>query len=199
MTDLDWPSGFDRTPPEEREPYPGGFQVSRSEAFDSIVDELERMDAVNVEVKTAAPHTAKAPHRPYQDRDPDDPGVVVYFDRGGKRYAVPNDRWDNLRDNARAIARYLDAKRAIERYGVATVETEMSTQALPSGDDDVVVAGDGTAKEPHEVLGVAKDAPAAVVRGAARSLKAEYHPDSDGGDRDRYIEIQKAEGAMLRE
>ncbi|MDB2246564.1 J domain-containing protein [Halorubrum ezzemoulense] len=197
MRRLDWPAGFERTPTSERKRYPGGFEVSRSVAFDSIVEELDKMDAVNAEVETAAPHTAKHPHRPYKDRDPDDPGVVVYFDRDGQRFAVPCDRWDNLRDNARAIAKYLDAKRAIERYGVATVETEMSTQALPSGDDEIVVAG-GETKAPHEVLGIQEDAPDGVVEAAARARKAETHPDT-GGDRAEFERVKDAEEAMLDE
>jgi len=195
MSRLDWPAGFERTPVSARKRYPGGFEVSRSVAFDSIVEELEKMDAVNVDVETAAPHTAKYPHRPYKDRDPEDPGVVVYFDRDGQRFAVPCDRWNNLRDNARAIAKYLDAKRAIERYGVATVETEMSTQALPSGDDEIVVAG-GETKETHEVLGIQEDAPEKVIEAAARARKAETHPDS-GGDRDEFERVKEAEEVML--
>ena len=194
--DIEWPPGFERTDPSARRKYHGGFEVSRTEAFDSILDELEKMDAYNVDVQTNAPHTAAKSHQPYKDRDPDDPAVVVYFERDGERYAVPCDRWDNLRDNARAIAKYLDAKRAIERYGVSTVDTEMSTQALPSGDEDVIVADDGTRKAPHEVLGVAEDAPDAVVRGAARSLKGDAHPDN-GGSREQFQRVQNAEQAML--
>ena len=148
------------------------------------------MDAVNIEVETAAPHTAKKPHRPYADRDPDDPGVVVYFEREGQGFAVPCDRWSNLRDNAQAIAKYLNAKRALERYGVSTVAGEMSTQALPSGTEDESSA------EPHEVLGVAPDAPDGVVKAAARELKKENHPDNDG-DRDTFQRIVKAEEALL--
>ncbi|ELZ38992.1 J domain-containing protein [Halorubrum tebenquichense] len=197
MSGLDWPAGFDRTPESERRRYHGGFEVDRRTAFDSILEELEKMDAVNVEVKTAAPHTTKKPHQPYKDRDPDDPGVVVYFDRDGQRFAVPCDRWNNLRDNARAIAKYLDAKRAIERYGVATVETEMSTQALPSGDDDVIVAG-GEKKEPHEVLQIQPDAPEDVVKAAARARQAETHPDN-GGDREEFRRVNEAKEAMLDE
>lgn len=197
MSRLDWPAGFDRTPPAERRRYPGGFEVSRATAFDSIIEELDKMDAVNVDVETAAPHTAKYPHRPYKDRDPDDPGVVVYFDRDGQRFAVPCDRWNNLRDNARAIAKYLDAKRAIERYGVATVETEMSTQALPSGDDEIVVAS-GERKEPHEVFQIQPDAPEDVVKAAARARQAETHPDN-GGDRHAFQQVNQAKEAMLDE
>lgn len=196
MSDLTWPEGFDRTPESDREPYPGGFEVSRSRAFDSILDELEKMDAYNVDVQTNAPHTTKQPHRPYQDRNPDDPAVVVYFDRDGQRFAVPCDRWDNLRDNARAIASYLDAKRAIERYGVATVDTEMSTQALPSGDEDDVVVADAGREPPHEVLEVAPDASEEVIEAAARRKKAEHHPDS-GGSHEAFQRVVKAEEAML--
>lgn len=192
MSILDWPDGFERTPAREREPYPHGFRVNRTEAFDGIVDELEKMDAVNVRVETAAPHTAKHPHRPYADRDPDDPGVVAYFERGGDGFAVPCDRWSTLRDNARAIEKYLDAKRAIERYGVATVGTEMHTQALPSGDDDAVVGRE----PPHEVLGVAPDADPGVVRAAARELKKQHHPDS-GGSREEFARVVEAEEEML--
>ncbi|MFW6384764.1 MAG: J domain-containing protein [Halodesulfurarchaeum sp.] len=193
---IDWPNGFDRVPVSDRTSYPGGFEVSQARAFDSILEELEKMDAYNIDVQTNAPHTAKNPHQPYQDRDPDDPAVVVYFDRDGRRFAVPCDQWDNLRDNARAIALYLQSKRAIERYGVATVDTEMSTQALPSGDEDAIVAGDGSRVEPHEVLNVAPDADPEVIRAAAKSLKKKHHPDAGGDDRD-FKRVIEAEEAML--
>lgn len=195
MSDLEWPEGFERTAPADRARYPGGFEVSRTKAFDSILEEISKIDgAMNVRVETAAPHTSKHPHRPYADREPDDPGVVAYYDRQGQGYAVACDRWNNLRDNARAVALYVDAKRAIERYGVATVGSEFDTQALPSGDGDENVVE--AAPPPHEVLGVDPDAPDAVVKGAARSLKGEHHPDS-GGDRETFQRIVEAEEAML--
>jgi len=190
---LDWPDEFERTPDAERTPYPHGFQLTRREAFESILDELQRMDVRNVQVETAAPHTAKNPSIPYKDRNPEDPGVVVYFERDSRQFAVPCDRWDNLRDNARAIALYLDAKRALERYGVQTVESEFTTQALPSGDEDAVVA-----EEPaHEVLGVAPDAPDDVVEAAARRLSANVHPDKPEGDEEEFKRIQRARDRLL--
>jgi hypothetical protein len=193
MSELDWPPGFERTPPEEREPYPHGFRVSRAEAFDGILAELELMGAVNVRVETAAPHTQAQPHRPYADRDPDDPGVVVYCDLEGQGVAFPCDRWDTLRDNARAITKYLDAKRALDRYGVQTVGSEFETQALP-GPDDAVATG----PPPHEVLGVAPDAPEHVVTAAARAKKKETHPDN-GGSTEAFQRVIAAEEAMCDE
>jgi len=73
----------------------------------------------------------------------------------------------------------------------------MSTQALPSGDDEVVVADDGTTKEPHEVLGVAEDADDEVVRAVARRLAANVHPDQADGDQREFKRIQEAKEAML--
>jgi len=192
---LDWPDEFERTSERKRSAYPHGFNVSRNEAFDSILEELRKMDARNVRVETAAPHTAKNPHRPYSDRDPDDPGVVIYFERDGQQYAVPCDRWDNLRDNARAIALYLDAKRALDRYGVQTIRSEFDTQALPEPDEDAVVADE----PPHEILDVAKDASEDVVKAAARRLSANVHPDKPDGDEEEFKRIQRAKSAMLGE
>ena len=189
---LERPEGFERTPVADREPYPHGFRVSRTRAFDNVLEELRNMDARNVQVETAAPHTQAQPHRPYADRDPDNPRVVVYFERGGHQFAVPCDRWDCLRDNAQAIAKYLNAKRALERYGVQTVESEFSTQALPSADEDAVAPPE----PPHEVLEVAPDADDEIVKAAARAKKKEHHPDQ-GGDREQFQRVVEAEEAML--
>jgi hypothetical protein len=190
---LDWPAGFDRTPAADRIPYPHSFRVSRTQAFDNVVEQLDKLDgAANVRVATAAPHTSQEPHRPYADRDPDDPGVVVRFDRDGQGYAIPCDRWDSLRDNAQAIAKYVDAKRAVARYGVETTTGEFATQALPSGDEEAIAVD----PEPHEVLEVRPDAPPAVVRGAARSLLKDDHPDT-GGDGSAIGRIKAARDAML--
>jgi hypothetical protein len=38
---LDWPEGYDRTAPGEREPYPGDLSSTRKESFQSVVDELQ--------------------------------------------------------------------------------------------------------------------------------------------------------------
>jgi len=99
-----------------------------------------------------------------------------------------------LRDNAQAIAKYLDAKRALERYGVGTIGSEFETQALPSG-DEAVVAGDSRA--PHEVLDVAPDASDQQVREAYRDrLKSGGHPDT-GGDEQDFKRIERAKEALL--
>jgi hypothetical protein len=60
-----------------------------------------------------------------------------------------------------------------------------SARLPPAEEDGTVARGNGGDEAAHEVLGVDPDAPDAVVRGAARSLKAEHHsngPHSVGGE-----------------
>jgi hypothetical protein len=203
MPKLDWPDDFERTDPSDREPYPHGFRVSRSEAFDNILSELRKMGARNVQLDTGAEHQQRNPNKPYANSEFDDPGVVVRFERDEQQFAVPCDRWDNPRDNGQAIARYLDAKRALERYGVETINDEFATQALPPGDQDAVAAPpapgeeDVLDEEPHEVLGVAPDAPDDVVEAVARRLSANVHPDRDDPDVAEFQRIQNAKKALL--
>jgi len=126
---LDWPDGFDRTAPEDRRPYPHNFRVETREAFTNILQELNKRDVENIRIKSSANHLSDRPNLPYASASPDDPGVVAYFEQSNQKYAVPCDQWDNLRDNAQAIAKYLSAKRALKRYNVETVENnEMVTQ-----------------------------------------------------------------------
>lgn len=112
---IDWPDRFARTPSGEREPYPHNFRVSEREALDNIDKELRKMDVDEPRVETGPGS---------------DPGVVVYFVRDDGQFAIPCDQWESTRDNAQAIAKYLNAKRALDRYGVTTVENEFSTASL---------------------------------------------------------------------
>lgn len=127
---LDWPDGFQRTPPADRIPYPHNFRVDVQQAFENILDELLHRDVTSRYIESAAKHQSTRSNIPYKGADPDDPGVVAYYTKHGSKYAVPCDRWTDIRDNAQAIARYLNAKRSIERYGVETVQdrSEMDTQ-----------------------------------------------------------------------
>ncbi|MFB6218357.1 MAG: J domain-containing protein, partial [Halobacteriaceae archaeon] len=101
--------------------------------------------------------------------------------------------------NVRAIGLYIREKRKMSTRPVTTGQSEFATARLPPGEEsaDVVVAGYGS-EPPHEVLGVDPDAPPAVVKGAARSLKREHHPDN-GGDRAQFQRVVEAEQALLDE
>lgn len=127
---LNWPDEYERTPPDEREPYPYNFRVSQSDAFKNIITQVERMEgATSLRIETAAEHKSSEPNIPESNASPREPGVVVRFDRDGV-VILPCDRWLSLRDNAQAIAKYIEAKRALDRYGVGTLESEFDIQKV---------------------------------------------------------------------
>ena len=126
---INWPDQYDRTASKDRRSYPHNFRVGTTEAFKNILTEVNRMSGVTaVRIDTAVDHQSEQPNIPQEGSNPDDPGVVVRFNRNGEQYIVPCDRWSSLRDNAQAIARYIEAKRALDRYGVETLESEFGVQ-----------------------------------------------------------------------
>ncbi len=118
--------------------------------------------------------------------EPPDPGICIYFEMGGKPYAMACDHFDTLSQNAAAIANHIDATRRIERYGVATAsEALQAFQALPAP------------KRPHEILGVEAQASPAEVQRAWKALIADNHPDRTGSHH-AAAEINAARDAMLK-
>jgi len=64
--------------------------------------------------------------------EPADPGVALYFRIDGRDHCLPCDTYDRIADNIAAIAKHIEATRAIERYGVATMSEMFSGfAALP--------------------------------------------------------------------
>jgi hypothetical protein len=200
-----WPEGYPRTAPAEREAYPGDISLTRKESFQSIVDELERWGATDVRISTASTHYKDRPNIPHQHDNPDDVGVVARFRRedrpADEGYAIACDRWETQLENARAIALYARRKRLAERCGVTTADSEFDTARLPPGDEsgspDVIAVEPEPQREPHEVLGVAKDAPEPVVKGAFRELVKEGHGDQGGNNAYDVSELKQARDALL--
>lgn len=150
------------------------------------------MDATDVQLDTAMPHQKRNPNLPYKEAVADDPGIVVRYKLDGTPHIVAMDKWDSLRDNARAVGLTLQSKRALTRYGVESVESEFSTHRLPSGDEDAIASG----PPPHKVLEVDPDSDPEVIKAAAKQRKAQTHPDS-GGDEAAFKRVVEAEEAML--
>ena len=197
MTEIDWPRGFDRVPAVEREPN-RSYEVTLSQALDELEADLDRLGAESVRLSTAAKQRQRD-NRPYANASPDDPGAVLRWTMDGDQYAIACDVYSRLRDNVRTIGLYIREKRKMESRPVETGQSEFANARLPPADEEsVVVAGDGSGEAPHEVLGVAPDAPTETIRGAARRLKRKHHPDT-GGDSDRFKMVVKAEQALLGE
>lgn len=81
-----------------------------------------------------------------------------------------------------------------------TADSEFETARLPLGGEsgsDVIAVEPEPTHEPHEVLGIAKDAPELVVKGAFRELVKEAHADQGGNDEHNVAGLKQGRDALL--
>jgi len=125
----------------------------------------------------------KANGLPYSgQRNPEDPGVAVYFKWQKRDLVFACDKWRDVEDNLWAIVKHIEALRGQERWGVGSLDQAfMGYMALPDPD----------ARQWFEVLGVSQTATDDEIRKAYISLAKQYHPDA-GGDAALFDQVQKA-------
>lgn len=175
---LAWPQGRPRRLPRQRRRgqfTTAGQRVSVAGALKRLAGELDRLGAAlpvissNVELRLdGLPRSGQ--------REPEDPGVCVYFQLAGKPHAMPCDTYERVADNIAAVAEHIKATRAIDRYGVATVAEMFSGfVALPAP---------GTARPWREVMGFPPEATVTLdmVEARYRRLATTRHPDAGGSD-----------------
>lgn len=111
---------------------------------------------------------------PYaRPKEPDDPGVAVYFKIKDKNYVLCCNRWLKVRHNLRAIGLHIAAMCGIERWGMGSVEQAFAGyQALPPQQE----------KKWWDVLGVSPRTTEDEVKEAYRKLARQHHPDNGGSD-----------------
>lgn len=127
----------------------------------------------------------------------------IIFDRGGQRYFVRCERYDDPLDNLRAAQLTITYLwRAVEEYGVTTDELALDRaltqiflgfEATP--DDTALLLGSGQS-EWWEVLGLAPDADRQAIVNAFRALAKVHHPDA-GGDPEDFRRLRSAYEAAL--
>jgi len=122
-------------------------------------------------------------------REPDDPGVAVYFKLHGKDRVLACDRWNQVHGNIAAIAAHIDAIRRVDRYGVGTLD-----QAF-AGYDALPPPGASNRPPWRKVLGILDDGAAVsagVVNEFYRQQARRLHPDMPGGSHDAFAELNVA-------
>jgi hypothetical protein len=148
-------------------------ELSVADAVRRLQDEIDRIGAREFVLSTNL--MLRLDGLPRSDQKaPADPGVCLYFTLKGKPHALPCDTYHRVADNIAAIAKHIEATRAIERYGVATM-AEMFTgfAALPSP---------GAARAWWEVLGVSQHASIDEINAAWREMAKTAHSDAGGSD-----------------
>jgi hypothetical protein len=156
------------------------FRVDFASARYDLLRELELLRARDVLISSNIPIRRDGlPAVP--DREPDDPGIAVYFNRKGKPFVIACDQFRRVRWNVRAIGSTLEALRSIERHGTTTMLEQAFSgfAALPAAT---------SAERPwREVLGCGvlpgfTTNGATVVRERYRELARTLHPDRGGSD-----------------
>jgi len=165
--------------------------VTIADAVRRVRAELERFGVLEDDFVISTNLQLRLDGLPRSDqREPDDPGVAVYWQRPEDKAmrCMAIDRYDRVADNLAAIAATLDAMRAIERHGGAQILDRAFTgfEALPA-------PGQTAAPGWREVLGFpALTIPTmAMVDEAYRRLAATHHPDK-GGDASKFHAITMA-------
>lgn len=170
---LHYPVGWKRTPKRERSRFNTNFASSR----DEIVNELRLMGARNIIISSNVP--VKKDGFPYASfTRVSDSGVAVYFMYKEKQQCIPCDRWDDVKDNIHAIALTIKSLRGIERWGAKDMmeATFMGFQALPDYSQSSYFSSCKTEEERREKY---------------IKLCKELHPDRNGGNIEKFIEMKR--------
>lgn len=197
---LQWPAGRPRKAARKRATF--GKKVNNghwtetkdltvADALSRLQDELDKINARQPVVSTNLETRLDGLPRSGQ-AEPRDPGVALYFQLGGQPHCMPCDTYDRVADNIAAIAKHIEATRAIDRFGVASVR-EMFTgfQALPAP---------GAKRSWRDVLmfGPAMLPPNRdMVEKRYRELAKERHPDA-GGNAEAMAELNQARDEAFR-
>lgn len=183
---LSWPSGWPRTPGDQRRAS-AFMPTTFFHQFQEVLDELRLLGVRPHEVVVSSSLRVKPDGIPYSKQGRvEDPGVAVWFVLAGAERVLACDRLLKPEHNLRAIALHVSALRGQERWGVGS-----ASQAFA-----------GFVALPEQATGVSwwdyfsldpKYATEADVRSVYRESAKMDHPDA-GGDRARWDELQ----SMLR-
>lgn len=138
---------------------------------------------------------------PYSNaREPDDPGVAVYFEMKGQKHCLTCDKWDRVADNLNAIAKHIEAMRGQLRWGVADVAAMFAGfKALPGAIiTPVTMSSDEATRWIEEKTGV-KIINTDSWKQAYRMAAKRYHDDSNAGkSMPEWTTLQEVKGVLDR-
>lgn len=183
---LSWPAGRPRTPAHKRG-RPKFEAGTFAEARDGLLAELRRLGAARVILSTNV--ELRQDGLPYSGRrQPDDPGVAVYFERRGRSLALACDLWQRVEQNLDALARWVEAQRGQERWVGSDFTDAVFTgfAALPPS---------APAKW-WEMMNLYPAATRAEIEARYRKLSLERHPDR-GGSVEAMAQLNAARDAGL--
>lgn len=165
----------------------GGYGASRKHSVHESARELEleirRMGGRDMIISSNL--RVKANGLPYSgQRQPDDPGVAVYFKWNKRDLVFACDKWTTVEDNLWAIVKHIEALRGQERWGVGSLDQAFAGyMQLP----------DPNQRDWWDVLHVSPAASNEEIKSAFWVLAKKYHPDNqETGDATMFDQLKKA-------
>jgi hypothetical protein len=191
---LYWPAGRPRTPGHRRQR--SKFETTFARARDDLFRELKLLGATLPVLSTNV--SLRRDGLPLAgQRQPEDPGVAVYFTRNKRQVCFACDRWTTVEDNVWAVCKTIDALRGIARWGTGDMIDAAFTgfQALP----DRPGSANGQSSRPWwDVLGTNPEVDRYFVESRYAALAREHHPDR-GGDPAKMAEVNAAMDEFRRQ
>ena len=168
--------------------YQGKTRLSVADAVRRVLTELQRMGVKDDDIIVSTNGPLRLDGFPRSDQEPRDPGAAVYWQKKGWPVArcMAIDQYYRVADNLAAIAATLEAMRAIERHGGATIldRAFLGFAALP----------EKASQHWREVLGIEGDVNLELIESRFRALVKVHHPDV-GGNEQKFLELQQAREA----
>lgn len=192
---LQWPEHWDKTPNHKRQR--ALFDTTFAKARDDLLNEIRLLGGKYAVISSNIP--LKNDGYPYASyKEPEEPGVAVYFELYGEEQCIPCDKWNKTEDNLQAINKTVKALRGIERWGAEDMvkASFKGFKALPPPDGTMPM---GELITPwHEVLGIIPNADKSEIRKAYKRKAKQTHPDR-GGSIEEFQEVQQAFNKGMKE
>jgi hypothetical protein len=184
---LHWPEGWKRTTFRSKSKF--GIQ-GFGRARDLLLKEVKLLGGTSVILSTNI--ALRLDGLPYaNEREPQDPGVAVYFTYNKRMMCFACDRWRTVKENAYSIAKSIEAMRGIERWGSSQIMERTFTgfAALP----------EKTSRHWREVLDTPySNVTREQIETRYRTLAKTRHPDV-GGSEAAMAELNAARTEALQE
>ncbi len=95
---MQWPSGW----PQTAQRRSSHFDTRFAQARDGLLEEIRRLGGTQTILSTNV--ELRRDGLPYANqRNPEDPGVAVYFQQDGRPRVITCDRWLKVEDNIQAV------------------------------------------------------------------------------------------------
>lgn len=192
---LAWPIGWKRTPWSSRRRAQFSSQrapLTVADGIGRLRGELRRLGVAEGDCIISTNMPTRLDGWPYSgSREPDDPGVALYFRLKKQDRVLACDAWKRTADNLAAIAQHIDALRRIDRYGVGTLEQAFAGYTgLPAKGQTWRTTLGFTPDQ-----AVTRDAVDDAFKARARTA----HPDVQGGSHDAMASLTQAKAEAIKE